>query len=52
MIRSRFLSKCTQKALQTAFFSDDKIFKVKRCGLRSEEIDESPGARGKIILQN
>ena len=53
------LSNFTQKTLQTAFLSDEKIFKVKKLynshndvGLISEEKEESGGALGKIILRN
>ena len=52
MIRWRkLLPKYTQKILQTAFFSDEKIFNVKQCDACFEENDESRGARGQITLR-
>ena len=59
MICSRkLLSKYTQKTLQTSFFSDEDIFKVKQLYNSHNDvvcvskIKENGGARGKIILRN
>lgn len=47
----KLLPKYTQKILQTAFFSHEKVFNVKQCDACSEENDESRGARGQITLR-
>ena len=64
MLHSRkLLSNVTQKALQTAFFSDEKILKKREKSEKTlyspknviyvlKKNEESRGALGKIILRN